>query len=296
MTTDNVFLRGPIGRLFWRTAAPIILIMGVSGLYVVVDAGFIGLYAGADALSAVTLIFPVTMLMVALQSLVSSGMASLVARALGAGDRSRAARLFYSAHGLAFTVALVAILAYALVGESLIVKAADGDLAVARHAQAFLSIMINATPVAFFLGLQLDALRCEGRMGFMSLVTIGASLLNIGLNWVFLAILHLGVAGSALGSVTAQALCLGVVALYRLRDRSALRPQPGNLMLGWREILGLGAPSSLGFIGVSLTSAAVIANIALWSTAHHAVTIAAYGIATRILLSLIHISEPTNRG
>lgn len=283
MSGNNVFLEGPMGRLFLKTAAPIILIMAVSGLYVVVDAGFIGLYAGAEALSAVTLIFPVSMLMVALQSLVSSGMASLVARALGAGERGRAEQVFMSAHGLALAVSLLMIAAYWLAGPALILIAADGDAAVAYHARQFLGIMITASPVAFFLSLQIDALRCEGRMGFMSLVTIGASLLNIGLNWVFLAVLSLGVAGSALGSVLAQGLCLLGVLLYRLRDRRVLRPVRAKPMLAWTEILGLGAPSSLGFIGVSLTSAAVITNIALWATDHHAVTVAAYGIATRIL-------------
>lgn len=283
MSVDNIFLQGAMGRLFLRTAAPIILIMGVSGLYVVVDAGFIGLYAGADALSAVTLIFPVSMLMVALQSLVASGMASLVARALGAGDRERAGRLFFSAHGLALTVSLMAAALYWLAGPSLIEWASDGDHAVAGHARSFLGIMITASPVAFLLSLHLDALRCEGRMGFMSLATVAASLLNIAFNWVLLAVLHLGVAGSALGTVMAQVLCLSAVVLYRVADRSALRPLPGPWRFAWRDILGLGAPSSLGFIGVSLTSAAVIANIALWSTSHHAVTVAAYGIATRIL-------------
>lgn len=283
MSDQNMFLSGSMPGLFLRTAAPIILIMAVSGLYVVVDAGFIGLYAGADALSAVTLIFPVSMFIVALQSLVSSGMASLVARALGAGERERAGRIFFSAHALALVVSFLLIAFYWLFGPSLIVWAADDDLAVAAHARSFLAIMITAAPVAFFLSLNLDALRCEGRMGFMSLVTIGASLLNIGLNWIFLAQLHLGVAGSALGSVLAQMLCLAGIAVYRMRNSGALRPSPGEPMLCWREILGLGAPSSLGFIGVSLTSAAVIANIALWSVDHHAVTVAAYGIATRVL-------------
>ena len=51
------------------------------------DAYFLGIYAGADALSAVSLIFPMMMMMLALGTLVSGGMSSILARHLGAGRR-----------------------------------------------------------------------------------------------------------------------------------------------------------------------------------------------------------------
>ena len=283
MASGNMFLEGSLPRVFLRTALPIILIMSVSGLFVVVDAGFIGLYAGAAALSAVTLIFPVSMLMVALQSLVSSGMASLIARKLGAGDHRGASETFTSAHGLAALVSAGLAAGYWLAGPALIAEAADGADDIAGHARTFLSIMATASPIAFALGLQLDTMRCEGRLGVMSLVTIGSSVLNIGLNWLFMAVFGLGVAGSALGTVTAQAVCLVLVSLHRRLRGGPVGLAPVPIRRDWGAILALGAPSSLGFIGISLNSAAIITNINLWSGSQHAVTVAAYGIVTRIL-------------
>ena len=83
----NAFLTGSLPSVFARTALPIILITTINGLFAVVDAYFLGAYVGAGALSAVTLIFPGLMMLVALQSLVSNGMASILARELGAGNR-----------------------------------------------------------------------------------------------------------------------------------------------------------------------------------------------------------------
>ena len=58
------------------TALPLIFVMGMNGLMTVVDALFLGHYVGAAALGAVTLMFPLYMLIIALATLVGTGMAS----------------------------------------------------------------------------------------------------------------------------------------------------------------------------------------------------------------------------
>jgi Na+-driven multidrug efflux pump len=88
---NNIYLEGPLPALFARTATPIIVVMGVNGLFTVVDAYFLGAYVGADALTAVTLMFPLYMLLVALSTLVSNGFASVFARLdRQCGDRQMA--------------------------------------------------------------------------------------------------------------------------------------------------------------------------------------------------------------
>ncbi len=117
---SNPFLHAPIGALFVRTALPMILVMVVNGLFSVVDAFFLGVYAGADALTAVTITFPISMLMIALTTMAGAGMASHVARALGAGERERAQSVFLSAHTLAlgFWAVLAVLFALSAGGRS----------------------------------------------------------------------------------------------------------------------------------------------------------------------------------
>jgi Na+-driven multidrug efflux pump len=91
------------------------------------------------------------------------------------------------------------------------------------------------------------------------------------------------VAGSAIGTVLAQFFSLSVVLLYRWRTASALTLSRPGPVKEWRQILALGVPTSLGLLGISLSSAAIIFNLRIWQTGNYVATIAAYGIVTRIL-------------
>jgi putative MATE family efflux protein len=280
---NNMYLHGSLPALFARTAAPIILIMTINGLYVVADAYFIGLYAGPAALSAVSLIFPMAMMMVALQTLVSSGMSSILARHLGAGRREEARKTFTGAHLLVLSVIAFVYALFFTLGRMAIAQGAAGAPAVAANAELFMTIMVAFAPVSFFLSLNIDGLRCEGRLGFMTLVTISATLMNIAFNWLFMGVFGWGVAGSAFGSVLAQAICLLIVLAFRFRTSGVLKLARPGPVTEWKQMLALGAPSSLGFLGTSLVSAAVISNVRLWEPEHYVATIAAYGIVTRLL-------------
>jgi putative MATE family efflux protein len=280
---NNIYLHGSLGALFARTAAPIILIMTINGLYVVADAYFLGIYVGAEALSAVTLIFPMMMMLYALQTLVSNGMASILARELGAGRRDEARHTFTGAHMLAAAVVLVVYALFWLFGPGVIGAAAAGEPAVAANAKLFMTIMVTFSPIAFLLTLNIDALRCEGRLGFMMLVTVSATMMNILFNWLFMGVFHWGVAGSAFGSVLAQTICLAVTLVFRWRTPGTLKLSRPGPVKEWKQMLALGAPTSLGLLGISLGSAALISNIRLWQTEHYVATVAAYGIITRIL-------------
>jgi putative MATE family efflux protein len=282
----NPYLTTPIPALFARTAFPIILIMVVSGFFTVVDALFLGLYAGADALTAVTLTFPLSMLIFALQTMASAGMASLLARALGANDDERAQEIFVAAHGLALLIAAAVAVLFGLFGWTVIELAAAHDQNLAEQGFGFIAIFVYLSPLSFILSLQGDALRSEGRVGLMAGIGVSATLLNIVFNYVLIGRYGLGPMGSACGTMAAQALTLAAVLWLRARGkmRLTLRIPSGLQMTGyWREIIKLGLPPSLNFAGITIGAALIITNVQIWSGANYPQTIAAYGVITRIL-------------
>lgn len=284
--TANPYLSAPIGALFVRTALPMILVMLVNGLFTVVDAAFLGVYAGADALTAVTLTFPITMLMIALTTMSGAGMASLVARALGAGEKERAQAVFLSAHVLALCFWAALALLFTLGGKLAIDLAADHDANLAAQGWRFMAISIYGAPITFFLSLEGDALRSEGKAGLMAMLAVVATLLNIGFNYLLIGLMGYGPAGSAAGTLAAQALGLAVVLGLRLSGRLPLTfvaPAGFRPLAPWGAIVRLGLPPALSFLGIAIGSAAIIANVQAWAGAHYADTIAAYGIITRIL-------------
>lgn len=282
---ENRFLTASPGRIFVATALPMIAIMVMNGMLGTIDAIFLGHFVGAQAIAAVGMAFPVLMLTIALSSLVSGGMSSLLARQLGANDRDAANATFASAHGLALMIASMLIVAFLMCGWSFAQHISGSDGPVADMVWTFLAITLCATPVQFLLGVHADAWRNEGKAGAMALLSVGVTLINILLNYILVVVLELGVAGSATGTVLAQAL--GLVLLAGLRPFLSGMLQLNSLWqnrwtVGWRQIVALGAPVSLCFIGIAFSSASVVLTLRLAGSADYATSIAAYGIVTRI--------------
>jgi len=284
-TIENPFLTLPVGRLFLSNALPMAVVMSTSGLLNVVDGIFVGRFLGAQALAAVSLAFPVVMLLTALTTLTGGGMSSVLARHLGKGARREAGAVFAGAHGLALALSAALMFGALTFGPGIVSVLAAGNEPVAAPARSYLLILILGAPVQFGLGLHADALRNEGRSGHIALLSVIVNLLNVAANYVAIVILDLGIAGSAIGTVAAQALGLMLLLLVRKRD-PALLPlgiiRNASWLTGWRQILALGLPLSLSFIGMALVASTVLLAIGN-TTEDHGTYVAAYGIVTRIL-------------
>ncbi len=236
--SPDIFLDGPLGFTYIKTALPIIFVMGMSGLLAVADALFLGHYVGSEALAAVTLMFPAYMLIVALSTLVSSGMSSLLARHLGGNRLSEARAIFAGAHGLALVVGGALILLFLLFGRQISSLAAGGSDELAQMGLIYLRITVLFSPLLFVLSVNSDTLRNEGRVGFMAAMSLLVSLANIGFNYVLIAHLDLGVAGAAYGTAMAQTLAFAIIAAFRFYGATELRLSEifkHNLMYGWGE-------------------------------------------------------------
>ena len=283
---SNSFLEGPLGPIYARTALPIIFVMGMNGALAVVDALFLGHFAGPQALAAVTLMFPPYMLIVALATLGSSGMSSILARQLGAGRVQEACATYSAAHGLAAFMGLFLIMLFFAFGKPAALLAAGGSEELAAMGLIYLRITVFAAPMVFVLSANSDALRNEGLVMFMAAMSLLVSLSNMGFNYVLIGLLDMGVAGSAYGTALAQALALAIIFGFRIFGETELRPSAlwqHSPVAGWRRILALGAPQSLNFLGLALGSGAIIAALQ-WVEAHdYDATVSAYGIVTRLI-------------
>lgn len=282
---ENPFLTRPVGRLFAANVLPMTVVMSMGGLLSVVDGIFVGRFIGAPALAAVSLAFPVVLLLTALTTLGGGGMSSLLARHLGAGSRLAAARVFAGAHGLVFVFSAVLMAAALTIGPAVLSALAAGNAEVAELAQGYLWILILGSPVQFLLGLHADALRNEGRAGLIGLLSVLVNLLNIGANYIAIVLFGLGVAGSALGTVGAQGIGLAMLVYLRTRD-SGLLPLGAlcreSWRSGWAQIAALGLPLCLNFIGMAVVASMVLLLIGT-KAADPATYVAAYGVATRLL-------------
>jgi putative MATE family efflux protein len=283
---SNMFLQGSLPSVFMKTAAPIILMMLVNGSFSLVDAYFLGEYVGAHALAAVTSVFPAFMLLVALSSWVSAGFSSVMARLLGANKKAHAIKAYAQAMTLSLFVCFVLILLFLAGGKQLVLFVNNGSESLSSMSYNYLSLMIYFSPLLFILTINSDSLRCEGQMVFMALVPLLSVLFNVVFNYIFIAHYDLGVEGSVYGTLLAQLLSLFAVFLFRRYSKTALNVPLLCCTIRrhlWLRFLALGAPTSLSYVGVALSSAFILYNLQIWSNPHYSTTVAAYGIITRIM-------------
>ena len=95
MAESNKMKEMPVNKLMVRMGIPMILSMALQAVYNIVDSAFVGnMREGSEAaLNALTLVFPVQMLMVAVGVGTGVGTNALLARTLGQGNYKKAARV-----------------------------------------------------------------------------------------------------------------------------------------------------------------------------------------------------------
>ena len=95
MAESNKMKEMPVNKLMVQMGIPMILSMALQAVYNIVDSAFVGnMKAGSEAaLNALTLVFPVQMLMVAVGIGTGVGTNALLARTLGQGNSKKAAKV-----------------------------------------------------------------------------------------------------------------------------------------------------------------------------------------------------------
>ena len=215
---DSPFLTEPLGRLLWKNAAPAVSAMLVFALYQIVDGMMVGRRLGPDALAAVNIIYPVIALFVGLAVMIGVGGNARIALLMGAGKAHEARRV------LSLLVVLGTLLGIAGTGVVLLMgqrltTALGAEYEVKRLAQLYLFTMAPFF-AAYILSFILEqATRNDGKPGFAGAVMAGTALLNIGLDYLFLFVLDMGIGGAALASGLSISLGASIYLAYFLLKR-----------------------------------------------------------------------------
>ncbi len=280
-------LAGPIVPTLVRLASPNVLGLFAQTLTIAYD-GYIVARLGTEALAAVALVFPLSMLMVQLsRAAMGGGVASAVARMLGAGDRQRATAVAW--HGLLIEIALGLCIGVGLLAAGpLLYRAMGGSGQIIELAQSY-AWPLFAGAIATWVNNALSSMHTgSGSMRAPAACLIGSALLHVGLCplLVFGAgpVPALGVAGAGLSFVALNALSACILAWPLTRGDGNLRLRPVPLSLAdASEVLRVGLPASVSpFISngnvIVLTGYAGNFGVA---------TLAGYGVGARLEYVLI---------
>ena len=273
----------PVGRLLWSFSLPALVGMVVTATYNIVDTAFVG-RLGHEAIAALTLVWPVQLVMMALSLGVGVGANSLIARLLGAGNEREANHAGAQAFVAALASALVMMVPLLLWTDP-VLRLLGARPDILPLARAYYRVIVWFSPVIFYPMVANNLIRAEGNPLRSMAVMIVSALTNIALDPLFIygagPFPALGIQGAAIATVIASAVAFVLYAIYfagpksgyhfRLRD---FLPWPRV----WGRIYAVGAPSMT--IQLSGSVASLVANNII--AGFGSLPLAAYGVVFRL--------------
>ena len=277
-------LTAPIGRSLLRLSSPTTALMVVQIFVAIAETWFVG-RLGRDALAGFALVFPFLALMLNVANGgMGGGVASAMARALGAGRQDDARALVLHALVLALAIGLgFTTFAWTLAPAIYRLMGGGGDSL--RQALALSNLWFGGAVLAWASSFFSALLRGSGNSATPARIGLFASIVYVPLS----GMLALGVAGwsgwglegLALASLAATSLALVLQAWSLWRGRLGFTPGFTGIRLQGRlfgEILKVGIMGSATSITASLTAVLVTGLIGSFGTA----ALAGYGIGMRL--------------
>jgi len=240
-------LSGNLRTLLFRFSLPGIIGMVVSALYNFVDTIFVGKGVGSLAIAALTIVFPIQIIMLAIGLMIGVGAASIISRALGRNDRELAAKAGGNAFVLNFLInSVLMVPAFIFSDKILIFFGASSD--VLPYARDYLSIILFGFIFFSFSLASNHIIRAEGRPRAAVYPMIVGAVLNIILDPIFIFVFKMGVRGVALATIISQFVSSVYIIFYAFYGKSIFRPRASMLkpeIRMMKNILFIGFPSFL---------------------------------------------------
>ena len=186
---------------------PAVFAFALSGIYAIVDGFFVGRSIGDTGLSAINIAYPVTALIQAAGTGTGMGGAVMYSVRLAEKRDSEAENFmkgvfFY----LALTGILLTVILFPLTDPLLSLMGADGELM--KPGREYLSVIVLGSVFQVFGTGVVPLIRNQGKSVQAMYCMIGGFVTNIFLDYLFVWVLRLGMAGAAWASVAGQAVTM----------------------------------------------------------------------------------------
>ena len=240
----------PVGKLLFNMALPLVLSMLVQALYNVVDSIYVAGYS-ENAVTALSLAFPIQNLQIGFATGVAVGMNSLLSKSLGEGNRERANRT--AGNGIFLTVVAIGLfMLFGFFGAGAYYKMQPISAETVKEGSAYTSICCIFTAGIFIEILGERLLQASGRTVYTLFTQGTGAVLNIILDPLFiygnetLGIAPMGAAGAAVATVIGQWVAAILAVIFNLTKNDDVRfglkyLLPEGKIIG--KILAVGIPS-----------------------------------------------------
>jgi len=261
---ENKMGTQPIARLLIAMALPITGSMIIQALYNIVDSIFVS-WINENALSAVSLAFPVQNIYISLGIGTATGVNALVSRALGSKDTKKANTVTQHAVFLAAAIYVcMVIISLFIITPYMTAMVGDADPQIREYGITYLNIVCIAGFGGPFCAMFERLLNSTGKTHLPPISQICGAVFNIILDPVLIfgygPFPEMGVAGAALATVLGQTLGAGIALMLNIKKNKEIslnmkgfRPQ-GEVI---KEIYRIAAPSIVMMLLLSITNVVI---------------------------------------
>jgi MATE family, multidrug efflux pump len=288
----NALIDAPILRTLLWLAWPNVIALSAGTCVVIAETSYIG-RLGVESLAAMALVFPVVVLTMTMSGgAMGGGVASAIARALGAGDIDRASALAAHALLIGICFGLTFMLGMLIFGPALL-ELLGGRGNVLANAVGYAQVFFGGAVLPWLMNSMAGVLRGTGNMQLPSLMILCSAILQI----IFGGVLGLGLGpvpqfgmrGVAAGSLTAYSISIFVMAWYLFSGRARVIPKIRGLRVRWAmlaDILKVGVVSCFSPLQSVLTISIFTHMLAGFGTE----ILAGYGIGARLEFMLTSVA------
>ena len=252
----------PVGVLMRKYSIPCIISLLVAALYNIVDQIFIANadYLGSYGNAANTVVFPLTVIALAVAVCIGDGCCSMVSALLGEGRADKARRSFGNAIVLSLASGAVITAVNLIFGDGL-VTLFGGRINAETFALSKEYFFWIALGIPFYMFGQAmnPVIRADGSPRFAMASTLAGAVINIILDPIFIFVFRMGMAGAAIATVIGQIATAALAVWYLFRLKS-VRLDFGSFALKRKtvgRIISLGLCSFLSQISLVAAMAAI---------------------------------------
>lgn len=222
MAESNKMKEMPVNKLMIQMGIPMILSMALQAVYNIVDSAFVGnMKAGSEAaLNALTLVFPVQMLMVAVGIGTGVGTNALLARILGQENNKKAAKVAGNSLFLGAIIYVICFI-FGIFGVKAYISSQTIDSEVISMGTSYLRICCMCSFGIVFFSIFEKLLQATGRSLYSTIGQIVGAVINIILDPIMIygigPVPEMGVKGAAYATVIGQVVSALLLFIFHLR-------------------------------------------------------------------------------
>ena len=260
---SNRFLETePIGVLMRKYSVPCIISLLVAALYNIVDQIFIAnaSYLGSYGNAANTVVFPLTVVSLAIAVMIGDGCCAFVSISLGAGKKDDAHKSIGSAVILCIICSVILTAVYLIFQEQILTMFGGRvNEETFRQAKEYFFWITVGIPFYMFGQAMNPIIRSDGSPKFAMISTLAGAFANIILDPIFIFIFKWGMMGAAVATITGQILT-AILAIWYLCHMKAIQLKKNSFRIHGKlckKYLPLGICSFLSQISLVASMAAV---------------------------------------